>query len=269
MKKIVSLLIAVMMISTVALGAEISNTTKYENKTITIDYTGVTAGEQATVMAYTIAENAASTDWDGSDLSIIGLEQEASDGKFVIPLDKDYTGKIGVYVGSASTNSAIKYVISIASGLPTEITAENVVTLAGKTYVLASTETVKIDAGESMNNVTIDATTGSLKYLNANGVYIDLEGKINFNAGVINPVGNKAPITLSIAGSGASTKTVGFIWADTNISSETYSISVSDGSTTKPVSIAIPELLRGAGNIKFSVAAKNVPESSTLTISLP
>lgn len=268
MKKIVALLIAVMMVSTVAFGAGILNTTTYESRTITVKYDGFTGGEQATVMAYTIEAGAANTEWDGEETSIIGLDQEASDGEFVIPLAEDYTGQIGVYVGSESTG-LLTYVITLESGLPTEITTENVTNINGKTYVLKSTETVRIVAGEKMKNVTIDATAGSLKYLNGNGVDIDVKGKVKFNVGTINPVGDKAPITLSIAkdDDDTETRTVGFIWNDSGVIGEAYNFTVKNGdSAQKDWSIDLDGL---TGNFRFAVGVTNVPVNAKLTIELP
>ena len=117
MKKIVSLLIAVMMISTVAFGATISDATA-EYKTITVNYSGVTSTD-ATVMVYQTTKTGLPEYVSGED-TLVGINQDENTGKFEIRLDNaNYTGALIVAVGGDGT--VARYRIEVIGGVPDSV----------------------------------------------------------------------------------------------------------------------------------------------------
>ncbi|MBQ2890106.1 MAG: hypothetical protein IJE44_00490 [Clostridia bacterium] len=265
MKKIVALLIAVMMLSTVALAADIDSAA-VNYKTITVSYEGYAAEEQATIMVYQVGNDSTAPAFsEAAGHVVVGIDQDEATGEFEIRLDDpNYTGYLVAAV--ATESSAVdRYSIEVVGGVPQSITTvvdcENgeITVPNGKTLDIGYLKLVQA-------NVNI-ADGGTVTYENEAGADLDLAGSILFDAnGNINSAVKKSPVTLTLA-TGA-TKAVGFIWNDTlNGTGGTYGYSVTDGSKTVPgEGFAIGAGL--TGNVRFAVGVTGVPVSSNLSISI-
>ncbi len=259
MKKIVSLLIAVMMISTVAFGAVIDSATTGYN-TITVNYSGLNS-QQATVLVYQVDDEAGTPEFDEENHNIVGVNQDAATGKFEIRLgNPDYTGALIVAVGGDT--SVVRYRIEVVGGVPQSIEAP--INCEDGTITLANGNELNIGYLMLSKAYVSNVSGGTIKYENKNGAEVDLSGSIYFDTnGDIHSAVDKTPVTLTIA-TGGNKKAVGFIWDDSNVSTGEYSYTVSGatGSVTNAFNIADGL----SGNFRFAVGVENVPEAEVLTL---
>ena len=104
MKKLIGIILALCMLTTMASAAVTGNATAsdLEKMTVTVTYAGLAADAQATLLAYKVADSATASSipaFDNNPLSIVGIDQEAVDGSFEFKVAKTFRGKIAVKVG--------------------------------------------------------------------------------------------------------------------------------------------------------------------------
>lgn len=257
MKKIVSLLIAVMMISTVAFGATIDSATA-EYKDITVNYSGV-ASEYATVMVYQVGDDDTMPDYIEGTHKIVGLNQENPTGTFDIRLDNaDYTGYLVAKVGGDGSN--VKYNIKVVGGVPETVSTE--IDCEGGTVTVGANYTLNIGDLKLLNAYVEAEDLGHIEYINKSGDHIDLYGAAYFDASGNLHSQSVEPITLVLPG--ADSSTFGFIWnADLDGRAGSYGYEVMNGSEAAfKGSFDIEEGLEG--NVRFAVGVANVPGEVSL-----
>ena len=121
MKKIIGIILAVCMLSTMAFAASpISGTataSDLDTMTVTIEYTGVAPDAQATMFAYKVADTAevgAIPAFSGLYTDIVGIDQEVTDGEFVFSVDAAFRGKIAVMVGGEAISEPMTWLVEFA-----------------------------------------------------------------------------------------------------------------------------------------------------------
>ncbi len=266
MKKIVALLIAVMMLSTVALAADIDEANTAVNyKTITVSYEGYAAEEQATIMVYQVGDDSSAPAFsEAANHVVVGIDQDEATGEFEIRLDDpDYTGYLVAAVATASS-AVDRYSIAVVSGVPQSVTT--VVDCEDGQITVPNGKTLDIGYLTLVQAYVDIADGGTVTYENKAGADLDLAGSIYFDAnGNIHSATDENPVTLTLTT--GETKAVGFIWDDTlDGTAGTYGYSVTDGEKTVEGGFAIGTGL--TGNVRFAVGVTNVPVSSTLDITI-
>lgn len=261
MKKIVSLLIAVMMISTVAFGAAVDSATTDYN-TITVNYSGLNSA-QATIIAYQIGSEAGMPEYDVENHTMVGIDQAAATGttgKFEIRLgNPDYTGAVIVAVGG--DGNPARYRIEVVGGVPESI--ETPINCEKGTITLQSGSELNIGHLKLREAYVSNVSGGTIKYVNQ-GKEVDLNGTMYFDeSGTINSAVENTPVTLTL--NEGATKTVGFIWNDSTVSAGDYYYAI-QGSSSADGKFIIADGLNG--NFRFAVAVTNVPAEESLTLSV-
>ena len=283
MKKIVSALVAVLMLSTVAFGAEYSITNQDFNRVadeITVNYSGH-SGEFMTVFVYdvtSIAEASENTPWDVDNTPIIGLDQAVGEGSFNVKVKNDFTGKVVIVLGG-EYGSSTKVLLNIVNGVPSIIDAQY--DAGGDTAVVENEKSITIQKGNKLLNANVSTIgTGKVEYTNDANAVITLTGDMSFgNDGEIDALSGKTVEIVSMSADGQSyDKTVKLI--SNNADGQTYNVgyinraNVTADKTQYVVTltskdgksaIEIFDLNSLEGEIRVRVGVENVPVGEEIT----
>ena len=267
MKKIVSVLLAVLMLSTVAFGAEYSITNQDFNRVedeIIITYLGH-SGEYMTVFVYdvtSIAEASENTPWNVENTPIIGLDQAIGEGSFNIKVKNDFTGKVVIILGG-EYGSSTKVLLNIVNGIPSIIDAQY--DAGGDTAVVENEKSITIQKGNKLLNANVSTIgTGKVEYTNDANAVITLTGDMSFgNDGEIDALSGKTVKLISNNADGQ-TYNVGYI-NRANVTADKTQYVVTLTSKDGKSAIETFDLNSLEGEIRVRVGVENVPVGEEIT----
>lgn len=271
MKKIVSVLLAVLMLSTVAFGAEYSITGQEFDRVadeITVNYSGH-SGEDMTVFVYDvtkISEASEETPWNVENTPVIGLDQAIGEGSFNIKVKNDFTGKVVIVLGG-EYGSSTKVLLNIENGIP-EIIDVDSYDAGGDTAVVENEKSITIQKGKKLLNANVSTKgTGKVEYTNEKDAKVTLTGEMSFgNEGEIDALSGK---TVKITSNNAdSTYNIGYINKATVTSDKTQYIvtltSIDENGLTKSKTVPF-DFKDLEGEIRVRVGVENVPVGEEIT----
>ena len=270
MKKIVSVLLAVLMLSTVAFGAEYSITGQDFDRVadeITVNYSGH-SGEYMTIFVYDvtkISEASEETPWNVENTPVIGIDQAIGEGSFNIKVKNDFTGKVVIALGG-EYGSSTKVLLDIVNGIPSIIDTKY--DAGGDTAVVENEKSITIQKGKKLINANVSTKgTGKVEYINEKDATVTLTGEMSFgNEGEIDALSGK---TVKITSNNAdSTYNIGYINKATVTSDKTQYIvtltSIDENGLTKSKTVPF-DFKDLEGDIRVRVGVENVPVGRTIT----
>lgn len=263
MKKLLSVILTVFMLSAVAFGAEYSITENGFNRVddeINIRYSG-NDKEYMTVFVYDVTKiNGATneTPWDVENTPIIGLDQAVGNGTFDVKVKPEYTGDVVIVLGGELGDST-KVFLHIENGVPEQI-IDAKYDAGGDTTTVGNDKTITIKQGAKLLNATVSTTgSGKVIYTNDSGSKVDISGEIFFNgAGEIDAASEKT-IKLISNNADRTTYNIGFVNKTRVTADKTkYIVELADKNGNKKAQATYP-LNRLQGEVRVRVGAKNVP----------
>ncbi len=263
MKKLLSVILTVFMLSAVAFGAEYSITENGFNRVddeINIRYSG-NDKEYMTVFVYDVTKiNGATneTPWDVENTPIIGLDQAVGNGTFDVKVKPEYTGDVVIVLGGELGDST-KVFLHIENGVPEQI-IDAEYNAGGDTTTVGNGKTITIQQGTKLLNATVSTTgSGKVIYTNDSGSKVDISGEIFFNgAGEIDAASEKT-IKLMSNNTDRTTYNVGFVNKTMVTADKTkYIVELADKNGNKKAQ-ATYDLNCLQGEVRVRVGAKNVP----------
>ena len=268
MKKIVSVLLAVLMLSTIVFGAEYSITNQDFNRIadeITVNYSGY-SGEYMTVFVYDVTnvlEASENTPWNVDNTPIIGLDQAVGEGSFNIKVKPDFTGKVVIVLGG-EYGSSTKVLLNVENGIPEIIDVEDY-DAGGDTAVVESGKVITIRQGKKLINANVSTVgEGKVKYINEKSATVTLSGDMSFgNDGEIDALSGKMVTIISESADGQ-TYDIGYInKATVTANDKQYVVTLtSKEGTSVTESFDLNSL---EGEIRVRVGVKGVPKGEEVT----
>ena len=277
MKKIISLIMALSLLSTFVFAADFGGGTGYDkdNNKITVTYTGY-ANEEMTVLVYDVTDIEGATKetlFDSlSQTPVVGIDQSVATGSFDIPLASGFTGKVVIVLGGETANP-VRMLLVIENSEITEIVIPDAITedfdAQGTKRVLGVGESITIANGAKLMNAIIDARQGTFKIGDTT-----VTGVAKFNAkGQIDTVLGEIVKLVSAAAEDGTTNN-GFIKKDKiNKEMGSYTVTLTASGTdsngtdftdkTHEVVFNFEPIYSGEAN--FNVIVKNVPAGVTIT----
>lgn len=267
MKKIVSVLLAVLMLSTIVFGAEYSITNQDFNRIadeITVNYSGY-SGEYMTVFVYDVTnvlEASENTPWNVDNTPIIGLDQAVGEGSFNIKVKPDFTGKVVIVLGG-EYGSSTKVLLNVENGIPEIIDVEDY-DAGGDTAVVESGK-VTIRQGKKLINANVSTVgEGKVEYINEKSATVTLTGDMSFgNDGEIDALSGKMVTIISESADGQ-TYDIGYINKATVTANDKQYVVTLTSKTGTSVTESF-DLNSLEGEIRVRVGVKGVPKGEEVT----
>lgn len=267
MKKIVSVLLAVLMLSMIVFGAEYSITNQDFNRIadeITVNYSGY-SGEYMTVFVYDVTnvlEASENTPWNVDNTPIIGLDQAVGEGSFNIKVKPDFTGKVVIVLGG-EYGSSTKVLLNVENGIPEIIDVEDY-DAGGDTAVVESGK-VTIRQGKKLINANVSTVgEGKVEYINEKSATVTLTGDMSFgNDGEIDALSGKMVTIISESADGQ-TYDIGYINKATVTANDKQYVVTLTSKTGTSVTESF-DLNSLEGEIRVRVGVKGVPKDEEIT----
>lgn len=265
MKRVVSFLIALMMVSTVAFGTSYEikdNSFDRFNDEILISYSGHN-NENMTIFVYEVpAGSTKDTVWTEQN-DVIGIDQAEGNGSFTVKVKDDFTGYVVVALGGELGDST-KVLLKIENGIPESIT-DAVYDAKGDRADVGEGKKITIQKGNKLLNATVSTSgTGVVEYTNSDDKTVSLTGDISFDGnGLIDAVEGKS---VEIKIDNGETYNIGFIKKATVTEENTkciFTVTSGDKSATKEF-----ELNQLSGTIRLRAGVSGIPTGESVTQSV-
>ncbi len=260
MKRIITLLLGIMLVSSTVFGAvNITNYTIDNDKRVFSVMYSADANDMVSVVAYDVTSIIHPTIdepyVDEATTPMLGMWQEWSDGQFDLNIKESYTGRLMVVIG-AYAEEGDRILLKVENGSVRSITIPNSLSDSfdadTSMKVLTDGDTVTISKDARLTNAIINASEGTLTIGTTSA-----KGRVSFAAnGSITAEAGDTVLLESQAVDGK--RNVGFILGkrfDTPASTRT--LTVIQGNNSQSVTFKNTEIYEGT--LVFGTAITNVP----------